>query len=96
MTAGKEIFTNDTAHRMKILSKPEMVQVVLKVRMTADSIRDDNPDFELYASRALDWWKAVMESPIAKKAGENVIAQRLIAEYRKDAFFGKMLRGDAA
>lgn len=97
--AGRVAMTIDIDNakcQMSILGMPAQVQVVLKIRIIADSIRDNNPDLEAYASRALDWWKAVMEDPIAQKAGEGVVAERLIAEFRKSKFFGKMLRGDAS
>jgi hypothetical protein len=95
--------TAELTARARILARPEAVQLVLRAKITKDSIDDPAPDFEKYGVAALFWWDSIMvqmravwrDSYEEPDPSESEVAERIIAGLRKQPVWGKILRGAA-
>ena len=82
----------DTA-QARFQSRPDAVQIVLKCKMTVDSLDDPLPDLDAYAASALAWWDRMAASRPARTSEER-FAELAIERLRKQSVWGKILRGD--
>lgn len=90
-------------NRERVLMKPSLVRVVIKAKITKDSLDNPDPDFEYHAGQALVWWNGIGSglhdlnfSRVDNRTTEEKIAEQLIARLLTREPWDKILREEAA
>ncbi len=86
--------TRHQSARERLRSKRGAVGLLLDAYMAKQGMDDLNPDWELYAARALDWWTDVVVAlrPADLGITEGYIADVLIEKLRHQEVWGRLLK----
>ncbi len=86
--------THYPSARERLRSKRGALLILLKAYMTKAAIDDPNPDWELYAAKALDWWTDVMVAlkPLELGLTEGYIADVLVEKLRCQPVWERLLK----